>query len=589
VAVEYKSIEYRLHESLVQIQEMLSILEFDQELLQIIVDCKDLIKMKKYNVAVMGEFKRGKSSLINALLGSRILPADSTPTTATVNRITYGTEPKAVITYKEGTSKEINIEDLSNYVTKITPEGETRAMKIKEATVYYPTVICQNHIDIIDTPGLNDDERMTQITIEMINHVDAVIIPIHARAPFSETEKKFVCQLINCGNINNLVFVVTYMDQLDEDDYRYEEFMNYIQNRIKNEVFKELMTRDKADDSIAKAHLLLDHMNICGISSALALKSFTTNNRELLRQSRFEEFHTSLLRVVTAKQLENAVRKAIEIIKQVISQFEFQNSKRIKCLKAKLDSIGNDKTSLIRYSAGSIKDLDSSFAKYYDDLQKAVSGLNTYKNFIVKEFIKSLSELRTNTHEVIENAMHMAASRVIKIINEQQKTVVNMEILRAFENTASELALYQKNALGSAYEELCSNIDLAAVNTNMLRFAGNVLSNVSFTWSISPVPKVYNLTNCNVIDAVVYAADVSVQSYIKEMNEAISSIRKKWFDQMAVQNNKIHHYIAQVIDKEIEEYDTQYKAYTKNYQVLKENSKNILAQCEAIWDEFTKN
>ena len=117
---EYRSIEYRLHEYLVQIQEMLSILDFDPVLLNSIQDCKELIKNKRYRVAVMGEFKRGKSSLINALLGAKILPADATPTTATINRITYGPDPKAVIIFRDGQKKEIPTDQLTDYVTKIT-------------------------------------------------------------------------------------------------------------------------------------------------------------------------------------------------------------------------------------------------------------------------------------------------------------------------------------------------------------------------------------------------------------------------------------------------------------------------------------
>ena len=102
MSVDYKSIEFRLHELLVRIQEMLILLNADNSLLTRIIDNKELIKSKKYNVAVMGEFKKGKSSLINALLGSNILPADVTPTTATINRITYGIVPTVVINYKNG-------------------------------------------------------------------------------------------------------------------------------------------------------------------------------------------------------------------------------------------------------------------------------------------------------------------------------------------------------------------------------------------------------------------------------------------------------------------------------------------------------
>src|SRR6476660_5374268 len=43
-----------------------------------------------FRIAVVGEFKRGKSTLINALMGREILPADVLPCSATVNRVTYG-------------------------------------------------------------------------------------------------------------------------------------------------------------------------------------------------------------------------------------------------------------------------------------------------------------------------------------------------------------------------------------------------------------------------------------------------------------------------------------------------------------------
>ena len=57
----------------------------------------DKLGNRQYTVAVVGEFKRGKSSLINALLGMNILPADVLPTTATINRVVYSEKPYAIL------------------------------------------------------------------------------------------------------------------------------------------------------------------------------------------------------------------------------------------------------------------------------------------------------------------------------------------------------------------------------------------------------------------------------------------------------------------------------------------------------------
>ena len=76
----YKVIEYRLYEGLVQIQGMLNLLKFDEALSNAVVEVKELIKSKKYKIAVMGEFKRGKSSLINALCNrKKLCKTSSTP------------------------------------------------------------------------------------------------------------------------------------------------------------------------------------------------------------------------------------------------------------------------------------------------------------------------------------------------------------------------------------------------------------------------------------------------------------------------------------------------------------------------------
>ena len=86
-----------------------------------------------FEVAIVGEFKRGKSTLINALLGQEVLPADVLPATATLNRVTYSDEPFVDVEYKDGTSEKVPIDQLENYVTKLTEESELKAETVKEA------------------------------------------------------------------------------------------------------------------------------------------------------------------------------------------------------------------------------------------------------------------------------------------------------------------------------------------------------------------------------------------------------------------------------------------------------------------------
>ena len=180
-----------LIDSLEQLREYASSLQLDNTAKSI----GDVIAKnagEHFEVAIVGEFKRGKSTLINAILGQEVLPADVLPATATLNRVTYSKDPYVVVEYKDGSSEKVDINHLADYVTKLSFESEKKAETVKEATVYYDTDFCKNHVDIIDTPGLNDDEQMTNVTMSILPEIDAAVFVISATSPFSQCEKEFL-------------------------------------------------------------------------------------------------------------------------------------------------------------------------------------------------------------------------------------------------------------------------------------------------------------------------------------------------------------------------------------------------------------
>ena len=107
------------------------------------------IEESSFSVAVVGEFKRGKSTFINALLGSEVLPSDVLPCSATLNRVTYGMKPAVRIRFHDGEDAIIGISDLPAYVTKLSSESEQVAARVREAVVAYPTPFCERNVDII--------------------------------------------------------------------------------------------------------------------------------------------------------------------------------------------------------------------------------------------------------------------------------------------------------------------------------------------------------------------------------------------------------------------------------------------------------
>ena len=295
-----------------------------------IEECLNLIRTRKYVVAVAGEFKRGKSTMLNALLGAKILPAKCTPTTATVNRITYGAEPALRICYRDGTEELCGIQELSRYVTKTTEEQEKMAASEKEAVVSYPTVLCQNHIDVIDTPGLNDDEKMTAVTAEILQHVDAVIFTVSALAPLSQFEIEWILRLVENPAIEHLIFVMTYADCLEEEEL--EDMKAFFRKKA-----AEIAVRAEAeagDNSAAadKAHRILGSMDLFAISSTQALEAFQTGDNALLKKSGFPIFKQELYRILTSRQgLHVSLRtgRLLEVIRTELEQLIVREKERI--------------------------------------------------------------------------------------------------------------------------------------------------------------------------------------------------------------------------------------------------------------------
>ena len=77
----------------------------------------DKLATEQFNLVVLGQFKRGKSTLINALLGTDLLPTAVVPLTSIVTIIQPGPQPHAVVRFLDGRTLEVDVADLALYST----------------------------------------------------------------------------------------------------------------------------------------------------------------------------------------------------------------------------------------------------------------------------------------------------------------------------------------------------------------------------------------------------------------------------------------------------------------------------------------
>src|SRR5207247_10078541 len=129
-------------------------------------------------------YKRGKSTLINALLGGPILPMAVVPLTSIVTEVRYRSEPGITIEHLDGRREEIATEELAGFVTE--PGNPLNQKRVRRAVVPPPSPFLRQGVGIVDTPGVGSIfEHNSELTYEFLAESDAVIVVLGADQPLS--------------------------------------------------------------------------------------------------------------------------------------------------------------------------------------------------------------------------------------------------------------------------------------------------------------------------------------------------------------------------------------------------------------------
>lgn len=220
------------------------------------------LQAERFHLVVLGEFNHGKSTFVNALLGSEVLPVGITPTTAAINHVVYADAPTARAHLSNGETRALSPADLKDWVTAAGENSDD----VHFVELGYPADILQENITLVDTPGVNDlNEQRAEITYGYVPRADAVVFLLDAGQALKDSEREFLSSHVLEGSRDRLIFVLGKIDLLSEaerqavSDYVREGLAKLVSEPVMFPVSAKLWLDGKTEDS--GMNELLDYLN----------------------------------------------------------------------------------------------------------------------------------------------------------------------------------------------------------------------------------------------------------------------------------------------------------------------------------------
>ena len=170
----------------------------------------------RLQLVVLGQFKRGKTSLMNAIIRRPLLPTGALPVTSAVTSLRYGPSVRAAVKRAgRAFNEEIPVASLPEFVTERGNPGNRK--RVLSVAVEVPAPFLRRGLHFVDTPGIGSaNERATETTLGFLPEADAAIFVTSADGPMSRAELEF----LDCvrKHVRKLFFVLNKVDQLAADE-----------------------------------------------------------------------------------------------------------------------------------------------------------------------------------------------------------------------------------------------------------------------------------------------------------------------------------------------------------------------------------
>jgi Dynamin family len=266
-------------------------------------------------VVVCGEFKRGKSSLLNALLAEPgLFPVDTYYATSVITTASYAAQERISVVLDDGagggTTRQITRGEIASFATETGNPDNTR--KARVITIELPNQRLATGLTVIDTPGIGGVyEEHSAATLSILPGADLLLFVTDSTQPLTESELRFVAEASRIARVtddaNGQVFVLTKTDLLDDPG--------------------ELLTGAGVKLATATGRPA-GSLQVIPVSAAAQLEYLATGDEDYLDASNFAELERVLWATLARRRAKTLLAGALgdldEVIRLLLAPIEAQ-------------------------------------------------------------------------------------------------------------------------------------------------------------------------------------------------------------------------------------------------------------------------
>lgn len=363
-------------------------------------DGEDAIRKRLYGpfqLVVIGDFKRGKSTLINALLGEAAVPTAVTPETVTINRLLFSETPGAEAVLKNRKRVSLSRDEL----TRDALEELVRQLPAPIASIDIKLANdLLRDITIVDTPGTGDLMKAfdEQIADYLVN-ADAVIDVVSSRAPLSDSEQAFLSSAVIPQSFSRIFLVVNMADTLETEE-NLQKVKKLVEDRagtISDKLYVQVLSA--LDEFCRKKGLqspeprLSETLERNFLEFETALRDDVLLQKDVIKSMRGIALVRFLLSDISSRVrlVQNSLKLNVERLEQTEASFQEQDAE----LRASIEKYKSSLSASVDDLAREAKDWMRAFlARLKNEIEgpanaAEVSDIQRYFQFYLMDLVKS--------------------------------------------------------------------------------------------------------------------------------------------------------------------------------------------------------